>query len=64
MFITFSHKNDVLRKSRVNRKVHARFGSSSFISNNKLTIILSHPKSEEGFKGSAVRRLKWYMSWV
>jgi len=24
----------------------------------------SHPEAEEGFKGSAVRRLKWYVSWV
>jgi len=24
----------------------------------------SHPEAEEGFKGSAVRRVKWYASWV
>jgi len=24
----------------------------------------SHPEAEVGFKGSAVRRLKWYVSWV
>jgi len=24
----------------------------------------SHPEAAEGFKGSAVRRLKWYVSWV
>jgi len=24
----------------------------------------SHPGAEEGSKGSAVRRLKWYVSWV
>ena len=24
----------------------------------------SHPEAEDGFKGSAVRRLKWYVSWV
>ena len=24
----------------------------------------SHPEVEEDFKGSAVRRLKWYVSWV
>jgi len=24
----------------------------------------SHPEAEVGFKGSAVRRLKWYASWV
>ena len=24
----------------------------------------SHPGAEEGPKGSAVRRLKWYVSWV
>ncbi len=24
----------------------------------------SHPGAEEGSKGSAVRRLKWYASWV
>jgi len=24
----------------------------------------SHPDAEEGIKGPAVRRLKWYVSWV
>eukprot|EP01039_Chlorochromonas_danica_P011555 gene11555-12937_t len=24
----------------------------------------SHPEAVEGFKGSTVRRLKWYVSWV
>ena len=24
----------------------------------------SYPEAEDGFKGSAVRRLKWYVSWV
>jgi len=24
----------------------------------------SHPRTEVGSKGSAVRRLKWYVSWV
>jgi len=29
-----------------------------------LDVCLSHPGAEVGSKGSAVRRLKWYMSWV
>jgi len=30
-----------------------------------LDVGLSHPETERGFKGWAVRRkLKWYMSWV
>ena len=29
-----------------------------------LDVGLSHPGAEVGSKGSAVRRLKWYMSWV
>ena len=33
----------------------ARFG---------LDVGSSHPGAEEGPKGSAVRRLKWYASWV
>jgi hypothetical protein len=24
----------------------------------------SHPEAEEGFKGSSVRRVTWYVSWV
>jgi len=31
---------------------------------NLSTLISSHPEAEEGFKGSAVRRLKWNVSWV
>ena len=54
----------VTGKSHVNREVHAWFGSSSLNGNIKLTISLSRPTAEEGYKGSAVRRLKWYMSWV
>jgi len=29
-----------------------------------LDVDLSHPSGEQSTKGSAVRRLKWYMSWV
>jgi hypothetical protein len=29
-----------------------------------LDVGLSYPEAVGGFKGSAVRRLKWYMSWV
>ena len=29
-----------------------------------LDVDLSHPKNESVFDGSAVRRLKWYASWV
>lgn len=29
-----------------------------------LDVDLSYPEVVEDFKGSAVRRLKWYMSWV
>jgi len=29
-----------------------------------LDVDSSHPRAEVGSKGSAVRRLKWYVSWV
>jgi hypothetical protein len=29
-----------------------------------LDVDSSHPEAEEGFKGTAVRRLKWNVSWV
>jgi len=29
-----------------------------------LDVDSSHPEAEEGLKGSSVRRVKWYVSWV
>ena len=54
----------MLSRSRVNRDVQARFWSRRVRGNMTFTITSSHPEAVEGFKGSAVRRLKWYVSWV
>ena len=43
---------------------HVRFWSSRLVSNSRLTISSLHPGAEVGSKGSAVRRLKQYVSWV
>jgi hypothetical protein len=46
------------------RDDHVRFWSRGVHGNMTSTITLSYPGAEQGSKGSAVRRLKWYMSWV
>jgi hypothetical protein len=43
---------------------HVRFWSRELCGNTSSTVTLSYPGAEQGSKGSAVRRLKWYMSWV
>ncbi len=48
----------------MNGDVQVRFWSSRLLSNKRLTISSSHPGAEMGSKGPAVRRLKWYVSWV
>ena len=53
-----------LSRSRVNGDVHARFWSRGCYGNIKSTVTSSHPGAVGGSKGSVVRRLKWYVSWV
>jgi hypothetical protein len=43
---------------------HVWFWSRGEYTKVSSTITLSYPGAEQGSKGSAVRRLKWYMSWV
>ena len=40
------------------------FGVAGYLVISDLTISSSHPGAEMGSKGPAVRRLKWYVSWV
>jgi len=53
-----------LARSRMKGDFHVRFWSRVVSREWTSTIISSHPEAEEGFKGTAVRRLKWNVSWV
>lgn len=53
-----------LARSRMKGDFHVRFWSRVVSRECTSTIISSHPEAEEGFKGTAVRRLKWNVSWV